>query len=140
VFASVQHRGNGRPSAPQVNMAPLMDLVFILLIFFLVTATFVRDTGIQVERPQATWSDAVDARSLRIGLAASGAIYVEGQRTDLAALRERIERFVTDERDGSVILIPDRKTSAGRLVEVMDAAKLAGARELAVATRRKERR
>jgi biopolymer transport protein ExbD len=121
-------------------MAPLMDLVFILLIFFLVTATFVRDTGIQVERPQATWSDAVDARSLRIGLAASGAIYVEGQRTDLAALRERIERFVTDERDGSVILIPDRKTSAGRLVEVMDAAKLAGAKELAVATRRKGRR
>jgi biopolymer transport protein ExbD len=140
VFSSVQRRGNGTPSAAQVNMAPLMDLVFILLIFFLVTATFVRDTGIQVERPRATWSDAVDARSLRIGIAASGAIYVEGRRTDLAALRERIERFVTDERDGSVTLIPDRETSAGRLVEVMDAAKLAGAKELAVATRRKGQR
>ena len=140
MFQSVQRRGNGTPSAPQVNMAPLMDLVFILLIFFLVTATFVRDTGISVERPRATWSDSVDARSLRIGIAASGALYVEGQSTDLAALRERIKRFVADERDGSVILIPDRRTSAGRLVEVMDAAKLAGAGELAVATRRKERR
>ncbi|MFQ5843876.1 MAG: ExbD/TolR family protein [Planctomycetota bacterium] len=140
MFTSVQRRGNGAAGAPQVNLAPLMDLVFILLIFFLVTATFVRDTGITVERPRAAWSDSLDARSLRVGIAAGGAVYVEGQRTDLGALRERIARFVTDERDGSVVLIPDRKTPSGRLVEVMDTAKLAGARELAVATRRKERR
>ena len=69
-----------------------------------------------------------------------GAVYTEGRRVELAELRERIKRFVAREKSPSVILIPDEATSAGRLVEVMDAAKLAGARDLAVATRRKEAR
>ena len=136
MFQSVQRRGNG-VSAPQVNLAPLMDMVFILLIFFIVTTTFVKETGIRVDRPQTATSEALDSKSMRISITSSGAVYTEGRRLELPALRERIQRFLSRDRSASVILIPDQTTSAGRLVEVMDAAKLAGARQLAVATRKK---
>ena len=89
MFQSVQRRTNGQGSAPGVNLAPLMDMVFILLIFFVVTTTFVRETGIQVQRPQAVWSDSLDSRSLRVSISAAGAVHTEGRRVSLAALRDR---------------------------------------------------
>ena len=136
MFQSIQRRGNGI-SAPQVNLAPLMDMVFILLIFFIVTTTFVKETGIRVDRPQAAASQSLDSNSMRISITKTGAVYTEGRRVELPALRERIRRFLSKDRTASVILIPDQTTSAGRLVEVMDVAKLAGVRQLAVATRKK---
>ena len=136
MFQSIQRRGNGI-SAPQVNLAPLMDMVFILLIFFIVTTTFVKETGIRVDRPRAAASQSLESKSLRVAITKGGAVYTEGRRVELAELRERIKRFVAREKSPSVILIPDEATSAGRLVEVMDAAKLAGARDLAVAARRR---
>jgi len=138
MFPSVRHRGNGRITAPEVNLAPLMDLVFILLIFFVVTATFTRDTGINVNRPQASWSDSIDPLSLRVAITSSGAIYVEGRPMDMPTLRDRVERLVTEDPEASVILIADRELTAGRLVEVLDAARMAGAKNVAVATRRQE--
>lgn len=138
MFTSVRHRSGNGLSMPNVNLAPLMDLVFILLIFFVVTATFTQDTGIRVERPQATWTDSLDPRSLRVAVTASGSVYAEGRRLDLPALKDRVARLVTEDQDASVILIVDRETPSGRLVEVMDAVKLAGARNLAVATQRRE--
>jgi biopolymer transport protein ExbD len=138
MFVSVRLRGRDRAASPNVNLAPLMDLVFILLIFFVVTATFTRNTGIRVNRPQATWTDSLDPLSLRVAITAGGAVYVEGRRVDLAALRDRVGTLVKKDPDTSVILIADRELAAGRLVEVMDAARIAGAKNVAVATRRKE--
>ena len=139
MFQSVQRRSNGQGSAPGVNLAPLMDMVFILLIFFIVTTTFVRDTGIQVERPQAVWSDSLDSRSLRVSISAGGAVYTEGRRVSLAGLRERVARLARGRDHGraSVVLIADEQTPASRLVEVMDTAKLAGATDIALATRKR---
>ena len=143
MFQSVQRRANGEGSTPGVNMAPLMDMVFILLIFFVVTTTFVRETGIHVERPQAVWSESLDSRSLRVSITAGGAVYTEGRRVSLAALRDRVARLT---RDGhgqgrtSVVLIADAQTPASRLVEVMDTAKLAGATDVALATRKRRAR
>jgi len=131
-------RNRPRSRTPSVNLAPLMDLVFILLIFFVVTATFTRDTGIRVERPLASWSDAIDPLALRVAIAASGAVYVDGRRIELDELRDRVARLVGQDPDAAVILIADRELAAGRLVAVMDAVKLAGARNVAVATRRTE--
>ena len=139
MFQSVQRRTNGQGSAPGVNLAPLMDMVFILLIFFVVTTTFVHETGIQVERPQAVWSDSLDSRSLRVSISAGGAVHTEGRRVSLAALRDRVARLARSNDHGraSVILIADEQTPAARLVEVMDTAKLAGATDIALATRKR---
>jgi biopolymer transport protein ExbD len=119
-----------------VDIAPLIDIVFILLIFFLVTTTFVKQTGIEVERPRASHAEALTPRSLRISIAPGGAIYTEGQQVSLRQLRQRVGRFLETEAEGSVIVLPDRRVPSGRLVEVMDAAKAAGAQDVAVAAER----
>ncbi len=140
MFESVQHRGNGGESAVAVDIAPLIDMVFILLIFFLVTTTFVQETGITVTKPEAFQTSALKSQSMRISIAASGAIYAEGRRIDLPRCREAVHRFMAQERDGAVIIIPDEEVPAKRLVAVMDAAKQGGAKEIAVATRQKAER
>ena len=141
MFQSVQRRANGQGSTPGINLAPLMDMVFILLIFFVVTTTFVRETGIHVERPQAVWSESLDSRSLRVSITAGGAVYTEGRRVSLAALRDRVARLTRDGQGRtSVVLIADEQTPASRLVEVMDTAKLAGATDVALATRKRRPR
>jgi biopolymer transport protein ExbD len=118
-------------------MAPLIDMVFILLIFFLVTTSFVRETGVEVDRPQAAAGQPIDSQSMRISIAASGAVYTEGERVELPVLAEKVRQFLVRERNPSVVIIPDTNVSAGRLVEVMDVAKLAGVKNVAVATREK---
>lgn len=138
MFQSVRGPRGGSNQA-EVNIAPLIDMVFILLIFFLVTTSFIRDTGVTVERPQATTAKALQSQSLRIGVAASGHIFVDGQRLSLAQLRDRVRAFLRRERQASVIVVPDKSLKTGRLVEVIDAAKAAGAKTVAIATEQRRR-
>jgi len=135
MFQSVQTRRNQTTGAA-VDIAPLIDIVFILLIFFLVTTTFVRDTGVQVHRPQATVTQTLEPTSMRVSIASSGSIYTDGQAVSIEQLRDRVRQFVSRQRPRSVIVIPDRSVPSGRLIEVMDAARLAGAVDVAVATER----
>jgi biopolymer transport protein ExbD len=135
MFNSTQNR-NARQVSAVVDIAPLIDIVFILLIFFLVTTTFVRDTGVRVERPQATTSSAMPPQALRVAIAAGGAIYADGRSLTLAQLHDHVRQFVAAEHRASVIVIPDQSVTAGRLVQVMDIARQAGALDVAVATKR----
>ena len=136
MFRSVQNRDQGK-SLTAVDIAPLIDVVFILLIFFLVTATFVRDTGVQVTRPQAMMTQSLEPTSMRASVVADGDIYVEGQRVTLLELQAKVRSFVNRERMRSVVVIPDVEVQAGRLIEVMDAARMGGAADVALAARRK---
>jgi len=135
MFQSVRQR-KARAGAAVVDIAPLIDIVFILLIFFLVTTTFVRDTGVLVQRPQATATQTLEPTAMRISITETGSIYTEGQSVTLEQLRDRVQQFVARERQRAVIVIPDRAVPSGRLIEVMDEARLAGARDVAVATER----
>lgn len=136
MFNSVQSNQDTSPNAI-VDIAPLIDIVFILLIFFLVSATFVRDTGVKVTRPQASAVQVLDSDSLRVSVTASGDVYTGGSRVNLSQLRDQVKASVTAGRDQSVIVIPDEDLPSGRLIEVMDAARLAGAKSVAVATMEK---
>jgi biopolymer transport protein ExbD len=138
MFVSMQSRLNKQRSGngALVDIAPLIDIVFILLIFFLVTSTFVRDTGIEVTRPEAITADLLEPTSMRISIAASGEVYTEGRNVDLGTLEQNIREFVSRERKATIIIIPDATVPSSRLVEVMDAARLGGATELSVATQR----
>lgn len=139
MFDSVQQRrSNGHAMA--VDIAPLIDVVFILLIFFLVTTTFVRDTGIEVQRPEAAHAEALESAAMRISVAPSGAVYTEGRQVSLEQLRQDVRAFLAAEPGGAVIIIPDEQLASGRLVAVMDATKAAGARDIAVATRGRSER
>ncbi|HCD32819.1 MAG TPA: biopolymer transporter ExbD [Phycisphaerales bacterium] len=136
MFSSMQHRKNNDPPLT-VDMAPLIDVVFILLIFFLVTATFVRETGIEVNRPQATAATSIDQQAMRISITVNGTIFTDGSAVDLDTLHNKINTFVASHPSSPIIVIPDQDTRAQRVVEVMDAAKLAGAEHVAIATEKK---
>lgn len=137
MFKSVQTRGE-KSSGALVDIAPLIDIVFILLIFFLVTTTFVRDTGVEVTRPQATIAKSLESSSMRVSVTADGDLYADGRRVSLDEFRAKVSDFVARQRDRTVVVIPDGDLPSKRLVEVMDAAKLGGATDVAVATHRKE--
>ncbi|MCF8033937.1 MAG: biopolymer transporter ExbD [Desulfarculaceae bacterium] len=123
-------------SEPEINMAPLIDMVFILLIFFLVTTTFVREAGVEVQRPTAATAAAKEKGALIVGVTGDGRIFVERRQVDLRSVRGLVERFLAEDPAGAVIIAADKTTPTGRTVAVLDQARLAGAKEVAVAARR----
>lgn len=123
----------------EINMMPLIDMIFILLIFFLVTASFVRESGVEVNRPEAVTAQAKEAVGLVVGVTEDGTIFMDNQETDLRRVRGLVEVFLTENADGGVIIDADGACPTARMVAVLDQCRLAGARDVAVsATRPKE--
>ncbi|WP_373499802.1 ExbD/TolR family protein [Desulfococcus sp.] len=115
-----------------INMAPLIDMIFILLLFFLVTASFVRESGVEIRRPEAASAAAGDAVGLMIGVTPSGDIFVDSQPVDLRNVRSVVTLFLMENPGGGVLIEADRECSTGRLVAVLDQCRLAGAENVAV--------
>jgi biopolymer transport protein ExbD len=120
---------------PEINMAPLIDMVFILLIFFLVTTSFVRESGVTVERPQAQTARSKEKNALIVGLDRSGGIHLEGRQVDLHGVRGLVERYLSVNPKGAVLVSADRRVVTGRLIAVLDQCRLAGAMDVAIAAR-----
>ncbi len=118
-----------------VDMTPLIDIVFILLLFFLVTATFVRETGIRVNRPAATSAQPLSSDALRVTLTKSGALYMDGRKLTAGQLEQKVRAASLSDPRTLVVIVPDEDAASGRLVKVMDIARLAGAHDVAIATR-----
>jgi biopolymer transport protein ExbD len=125
-----------RAEEPELNMAPMIDMVFILLIFFLVTTTFVREAGVEVQRPQAATAATKAKGAMMIALAADGRIYIESRQVDLRSVRALVERFLAEDPEGAVIIAADKKALTGRTIAVLDQCRLAGAHEVAVAAKK----
>jgi biopolymer transport protein ExbD len=137
MFQSSRHNQRSAASGTMVDIAPLIDVVFILLIFFLVTATFQQPTGMEVNKPQARHTQGLKPQSLRVSIAPSGALYTGGEAIDLADFRDRVGQFKKNNKQGAVIVVPDKESTAGRMMRVMDAAKEGGAKDVSVATQRR---
>ena len=123
-----------------IDITALIDVVFLLVVFLLTTTTFVSDTGIEVTTPVAAQVDRLPAASLRVAIAASGAMYCEGDQVQPQQLIDRVSRFMDHDPTGIVIIVSDYRVSAGRLVAVMDWAKQAGASEISLVADPLERR
>jgi biopolymer transport protein ExbD len=136
MFTSVRRRV-GSSDQVSIDVTPLIDVVFILLLFFLVTTSFIKDVGIDVKRPQANAGKPLESESLRVGIAASGSVYIDGKRQELGGVREAVVAALSRDADVGVVVVPDERVVAGRLISVMDVVKGAGAKNVAVATRRK---
>nr|WP_320114096.1 biopolymer transporter ExbD [uncultured Desulfuromonas sp.] len=117
----------------ELNIAPLIDMVFILLIFFLVTTSFVRETGIDVQRPTANTAVSKEKATILIAISDDDCIYVEGRMVDVRAIRVHVERALAENPEGSVVIVADRGSRTGTAVEVMDACRQAGAQDVALA-------
>ena len=118
----------------EINMAPLIDMIFILLIFFLVTATFVRESGVEIQRPEAASAEAKDAAGIFIAVTQDGDIFVDKNRVDLRSIRGIVEQFLLENPSGAVMLEADRNSMTGRMVQVLDQCRMAGAENIAVST------
>lgn len=118
-----------------VPLAPLIDIIFILLIFFLVTATFTDPAGLTVERPGASTADSLPEESTIITITDDEQIHLNDRPARLSLLAERIRSEVARPRDASVVIAADQAVSTGLLVTVMDAARSAGVRDVSIATR-----
>ena len=137
MFQSIQHRAKNEAAVMAIDITPLIDIVFILLIFFMVSATFTRETGIEVEKPQSVWSQSLSPQALRISIASGGAIYTQGQGVNLRQLQGIVKDFLKQNPEGPVVIIPHKTVEAARFVEVMDSAKQAGAASVAIAVQKK---
>jgi biopolymer transport protein ExbD len=119
----------------EINMAPLIDCVFLLLIFFIVTTVFVEETGVEVQKPHAASAQDLEKNSILIALTPDGRIVYGGRQVDLNSVRGIVARQLR-EKEMPVILIADENSRSGRLVDLVDECKLAGAKRVSVAARR----
>ena len=117
-----------------IDISPLIDCVFILLIFFIVTTTFVEETGIEVDKPQAASSVNLEKNSILLALTEGGQVVYGGRDIGIAGVQPLVKRMLQKE-DVPVIVQADRAVEAGLFVRVIDEAKLAGATKVSVATR-----
>ncbi len=125
--------GHEEESEPGVDMSPLMDCVFILLIFFIVTTTFVEESGVEVDKPQAASAASLEKTSILIALTANGEVVYGGKDIGIGGVQSLVRRMVQKEQ-APVIIQADSAAQSGQLVRVIDEAKLGGAEKVSIAT------
>ena len=127
-------RKRGRDSdESEVDMTPMLDVVFIMLIFFIVTASFVKEAGIDVTRPPAATAERKERGNILVAITANDQIWIDRRQVDPRALRANIERMHAENPQGSVVIQADEESKNGLLVQVMDAARLAGVTNVSLA-------
>lgn len=115
-----------------INVSPLIDMVFILLIFFIVTTVFVEETGTDVDKPQAASAVQLEKNSILLAITAKGQVVYGGKEIGLGGVRPLVRRL-TQQEPMPVIIQVDRNASAGLLVRVIDESKLGGAKNVSIA-------
>jgi biopolymer transport protein ExbD len=130
----LQFRRLSRPSV-QINIAPLVDVVFLLVIFFAVSTTFLESAGLKLELPESTSTSSREARDVVVLLAADGTLVLDEQRLDKEQLGARLREALAERERKVVILRADTETAHGDVVRVMDVIREAGAEGLTVAAR-----
>ena len=116
----------------ELNIAPLIDMVFILLIFFLVTTSFVRETGIDINRPTAATAVSTQKANILMGITEDDRIFMDRREIDIRAVRANVERALAENPEGVVIVVADRESRTGIAIKVMDECKLAGAENVSL--------
>ena len=117
-----------------IDISPLIDMVFILLIFFMVTATFVKDMDLDINRPKASSSTASSSKAIRVYIDSNGDTFLDGQPIRTWVIQSRLRELLERNADGSVLVVTDENVTASRLVEVVDQCRLAGAADVGVVT------
>ena len=118
-----------------LDLTPMMDIVFIMLIFFIVTTSFVKETGIEVNRPNADTAERDEKGNILVAISQNNEIWIDKRRVDLKAVRANIERLKIEYPEGSVIIQADKEARSGLLVETMDQIRLAGVQNISIAKR-----
>ena len=116
-----------------VNLTPMLDMTFILLIFFIVTASFVKEAGIDVNKPGAITAETKESASILIAITESGQVWIDKRPVDIRAVQANVQRLRAENPQGSVVIQADKNSRNGILVEVMDAVRAAGVEQVSLA-------
>lgn len=117
-----------------IDLTPMLDVVFIMLIFFIVTASFIKETGIEVDRPDAVSAEHKKNASILVAVNGNSEIWIDKRRIDVRAVRSNIERLRAENPEGSVVIQADERSTAETIIKVMDAAREAGVYDVSLAT------
>jgi biopolymer transport protein ExbD len=123
----------GKRAPTELNMAPLIDMVFILLIFFIVNTSFVKETGIEVNRPTAATATVQNKASILIAVDQNNRIFMDHREIDPRAVRANVERALAENPEGVLIVVADKLSCAGVVIQVMDGCRMAGAENVSLA-------
>ncbi|PRY66056.1 outer membrane transport energization protein ExbD [Vreelandella songnenensis] len=118
----------------EVNLTPMLDVVFIMLIFFIVTTSFIKESGIEIERPDSSAASPRPEAQVLVAITPEGAIWVDGKPVDVHQVGQEVAGMLTEQ--GSAVIQADRDSTTGLLIEVMDRLKQAGVEQVAVAANR----
>lgn len=116
-----------------IDLTPMLDVTFIMLLFFIVTTSFIRPSGITVNQPVAATAESRESSSILVGINPQGEIWIDGDQVAISEVRAMVERLHAENPDAAVILQADVKAPSGVLVRVMDQVRLAGIEDMAIA-------
>ena len=117
-----------------IDLTPMLDVVFIMLIFFIVTASFVKEAGIDINRPEATTAEAKKNANILIAISPTNEIWIEKRRVDIRSVRSVVERMHAENPKGAVVIQADKKANVETLTSVTDSAREAGVYDVSVST------
>jgi len=130
-------RRSNRSSSEQtadIDMTPMLDIVFIMLIFFIVTTSFVKESGIDVNRPTAQTATRKEQGNIIVAIKANGDVWIDKRQVDVRAVRANVSRLHAEQPLGSVVIAADKETRVKILTQVMDQIRLAGIMNASIAT------
>jgi len=117
-----------------INITPMLDVVFILLIFFIVTANFIKEPGLEVNRPDAETSSIQENAAILIAIGATGDIWIDGRRVDVRQVKANITKLLADNPLGTVVIQADERATADKIIAVMDQSREAGVYAISLAS------
>jgi len=129
----MRRRKRGQEEDSGIDLTPMLDVVFIMLIFFIVTTSFVKESGLDVNRPSASTAKKKERASILVAISQNGEIWIQKRRIDIRSVRANIERLHAESPEGTVVIQADKTSETGVLVDVMDQIRLAGVESISVA-------
>jgi biopolymer transport protein ExbD len=132
-----RHRQTEEVSASGIDLAPMLDFVLNLLIFFIITTSFIKESGTTVSRPQAETAEHKESGNILIAIRQNGDIWMDKRRVELRQVRPMIERLHVERPDDTVVIIADKASQTGVLTQVMDQVKLGGVNDVSIAAMNK---
>ncbi|RPH98753.1 MAG: biopolymer transporter ExbD [Lysobacterales bacterium] len=121
----------------EINITPMLDIVFIMLIFFIVTTSFTKETGATIIKPLAEQAIALQNGTILIGIRPNGEIWMAKRQIELREVRQMVERARAENPEGSVVIVADRGARIGTVTQVMDQVRLAGVEGVAISAERR---
>ncbi len=121
-----------------IDITPMLDIVFIMLIFFVVTSSFVKESGIDVNSPTASTAERKETGSILVAISMDNNVWIDKRRVDPDAIRPNIERLHAENPEGAVVIQADKASTSGLLVKVMDQIRLAGVTNISIAAQAKQ--